>query len=54
MATRYSDLDNDGQIAVERGLMQALEQCGLDYHYLDPLTEALDEAVDIHNEDQED
>ena len=54
MATWYGNLDNAGQIAVERGLMQALEQCGLDYRYLDPLIEALDEAVDIHNEDQED
>lgn len=54
MATRYDDLDNSGQIAVEKGLEAALEQCGLDHHYLDHLIDALDEAVDIHNEDEED
>lgn len=46
MATYYGDLDNDGQLAVERALLTALEQCGLDHHFLDPLIDTLDGAVD--------
>lgn len=51
MAERYSDLENDQQITVEKHLEAALAACGLDYHYIDPLTDALDQAVDIHNEE---
>lgn len=55
MATRYADLDNDGQMSVEDNLTNALHDVGIysdddpDFRLFDCLVAALDECVDTHN-----